>query len=90
MLDIWYSRFKKLNSSKKQYILLILLISTFLVQFIIIYKNNKYKKVEEELNNKSDTIENCLDIENKYKRTIFENLKLSEYCIEKFGSNKWF
>jgi len=42
---------------------------------------------EENLNNKRDKIENCIDIENKSKRTYYENIKLSEYCIDKFGTN---
>tara|TARA_Y100000589_G_scaffold227253_1_gene214735 strand:+ start:588 stop:794 length:207 start_codon:yes stop_codon:yes gene_type:complete len=68
---------------------LILLITSCLVQIVIFYKNNHLKKtVEEELNNHSDKIENCIDIENKNKRTIFENIKLSEYCIDKFGKIK--
>ena len=53
------------------------------------HKNNEFKKFEkEELNTHSDKIERCIDIENKNKRTIFENIKLSEYCIDKFGKIK--
>ena len=73
-----------MNFSKKNYILLILLSTASLVQFIIIYKNIQLKKVEEELNNQRDKIENCIDIENKNKRSIYENIKLSEYCIGNF------
>ena len=73
-----------MNFSKKHYILLILLITTCFVQFIFFNKNNQVKKVEEEINNKSDKIKNCIDIENKNKRTLNENIKLSEYCIDKF------
>tara|TARA_B100001287_G_scaffold210169_1_gene179021 strand:- start:365 stop:529 length:165 start_codon:yes stop_codon:yes gene_type:complete len=51
-------------------------------------KNNKLKKVEDELTDQSYKIENCIDIENKNKRTIYENIKLSEYCIDNFGTNK--
>ena len=55
--------------------------------FSIIYKNNKFKKFEKEkLNIYSDKIEKCIDIENKNKRTIYENIKLSEYCIDNFGN----
>ena len=74
---------------KKYYILLILLSTTCFIQFIIFYKNNQLKKsVEEELNNQSDKIENCIDFENKNKRSIYENIKLSEYCIDNFGTIK--
>ena len=78
-----------MNFLKKHYILLILLITTSSVQISIFYINNHLKKVEdEELNNQSDKIEKCIDIENKNKRTIFENIRLSEYCIDKFGTIK--
>ena len=87
MLDISYSNYKKLNFLKKHYILLILL-TTFLGLIIETYKNNQLKKSEEKLNNHSDKIERCIDTENNNKRTIYENIKLSEYCIDKFGSIK--
>ena len=73
---------------KKRHILLILLSTTCVVQFL--YKNKQLEKVEEEINNQSDKIENCIDIENKNKRTIYENIKLSEYCIDNFGTMKSF
>ena len=66
-----------------------ILLITLITYFIIYHKNNLLKKLEkEELNNQSDLIENCIDIENKNKRTIYENIKLSEYCINKFGNIK--
>ena len=78
-----------MNFFKRYYILLILLFITFYFQFIKANKNNHLKKVEEEeLNKQSDKIENCIDFENKNKRTINENIKLSEYCIYKFGTIK--
>tara|TARA_B100000212_G_scaffold324690_1_gene285743 strand:- start:107 stop:340 length:234 start_codon:yes stop_codon:yes gene_type:complete len=77
-----------MNFLKNHYILLILLSTTCLIQFIIFNKNNQLKKIEEEINYKSDRIENCIDIENKNKRSIYENIKLSEYCIDKFGTTK--
>ena len=69
---------------KNYYILLILLSISFFVQFIF-NKYNQFKK-EKELNNQSDRIENCIDIENKSKRSVYENIKLSEYCIDNFGT----
>ena len=75
-----------MNFLKKYYILWILLSTTFFVQFFIANKNNQLKKFEEEeFKNQSDKIENCIDFENKNKRTIYENIKLSEYCINNFG-----
>ena len=59
------------------------------MQFITVNKNKKLKNVEEDkLKNQSDNIENCIDFENKNKRTIYENIRLSEYCIDKFGIKK--
>ena len=71
---------------KNYYILLILLSTSFFVQFIF-NKYNQFKK-EKELNNQSDRIENCIDIENKSKRSVYENIKLSEYCIDNFVTTK--
>ena len=77
-----------MNFLKNHYILLILLSFTCFVQFILFNKNKNLKKVEDELNNKIDRIENCIDIDNKNKRSIYENLKLSEYCIDNFSITK--
>ena len=77
-----------MNFTKKHYILLILLSTICSVQFIVFLNNNKLKKVDEELNNLNERIENCIDIENKNKRSIYENIKLSEYCIDNFGTSK--
>ena len=87
-MDIRYSHFKKLNILKKYYISLILLSTICFIQFLFFYKNNQIRKLEEELNNKSDNIEKCIDIENKNTRTIYENIKLSKYCIDNFGNIK--
>ncbi len=76
-----------MNFLKKHYILLILF-TTFLGLIIVIYKIKQLKKVEKKLNNHSDKIERCIDSENNNRRTIIENIKLSEYCIDKFGSIK--
>ena len=75
------------NILKLNYILLILIITASCVQIIVSYNNNQLKKIqEEELNFHSGKIEKCIDIENKNKRTISENIKLSKYCIDNFGA----
>ena len=84
-MDSIYNYFKKLNFLKQYYILLIFLITTVIVQIIIFSNNNQLKNVEEKINNQIDKLEKCIDLENKNKRTISENIKLSEYCIDKFG-----
>ena len=77
-----------MNFLNKYYILLILLSATCLIQFIKFYENKQIKRLEEKLGNQSDIIENCIDFENKNKRSINENIKLSEYCINNFGTIK--
>ena len=77
-----------MNFLKKDYILFILLSTAFFFQFIKLYENKQLKEVEEILYNQSDKIEKCIDFENKNKRSIYENLKLSEYCIDNFGTFK--
>ena len=44
-------------------------------------ENNKLKKSAEILNE-------CFDLKNKSKRTIDDSMKLIEYCLEEFGSEK--
>ena len=77
-----------MNFLKKYYILLVLLIATCLVQFIKFSENKQLEKLEEKLDNQIDKIEKCIDLENKNKRSIYENLKLTEYCIDNFGNIK--
>ena len=84
-MDIDYINFKKMISLKIYYILLILLSITFFVEFIKFYEKKQFKKGEEKLDIQSDKIEKCIDFENKNKRSIYENIKLSEYCINNFG-----
>ena len=77
-----------MNYLKKYYILLILLSTTCFIQFIKFSENKQLRKVDEKLDNIIDKIEKCIDFENKNKRSIDENIKLSEYCIDKFGRIK--
>ena len=44
-------------------------------------EKNKLKKSAEILNE-------CFDLKNKSNRTINESMKLIEYCLEEFGSEK--
>ena len=77
-----------MNYLKKYYILLILLSTTCFIQFIKFSENKQLRKVDEKLDNLIDKIEKCIDFENKNKRSIYENIKLSEYCIDNFGTIK--
>ena len=85
-MNINYINSKKMNLLKKYYILLILLSATYFIQFIKFYENKQLKKIEEKLDNQSTIIEECIDFENKNKRSIYANIKLSEYCIDNFGT----
>ena len=44
-------------------------------------EKNKLKKSAEILNE-------CFDLKNKSKRTVNDSMKLIEYCLEEFGSEK--
>ena len=69
------------------YILLALIFTFCFIQIILSLKNSQLKKIkDQEFKNHSDKIENCIDIKNNNKRTFYENIRLSEYCIDKFGS----
>ena len=48
-------------------------------------KINSYKREKKKLDIQSDIVEKFIDFENKNKRSIYENIKLSEYCIDNFG-----
>ena len=74
-----------MNFLKKFIFLLILLITTCFAQFIKFIENKQLKKVYDKLDIQSDIVEKCIDFENKNKRSIYENIKLSEYCINNFG-----
>ena len=77
------------NILSLKYIFLILIITAGFIQIIYSIKNRQIREIEEkELNIHSEKIENCIDIENKSRRRVYENIKLSEYCIDKFGTFK--
>ena len=77
-----------MNFLKNYYILLILLITTCLVNLFISYENKQIKKLDKQLDNQIDRVGKCIDFDNKNKRSINENIKLSEYCIDNFGTIK--
>ena len=71
---------------KSQYIFLILLSNNFLILSILLFSKSQLKKLEDmEFKDLSERIENCIDIEKKNRRTLKENIILSEYCMDKFG-----
>ena len=55
-------------------------------KLIYIYKVNDLKNKEESIVKESNRVLNeCFDLENKYKRTHNESIELIEYCLEKYG-----
>ena len=71
---------------------LILLTMTFLIGLKIYSNFNISKELKNEEKNKfkksAEILNECFDLKNKSKRTINESLKLIEYCLEEFGSEK--
>ena len=67
---------------------MILLNITCFVLFIKLYEYKHLKKIEEKLDNQSDKIKECIFFDNKNKRSFYENIKYSEYCIDNFGTIK--
>ena len=77
------------NSTKIKSLLLFLFTILILIQFIKVFNKNRLNKLNNsEINKKSIQLKNCIDIENKTDRKMYENIRLSEYCIKEFGSIK--
>ena len=58
-----------------------------------IYRNfntSRDLKIEEKLRLKksADKLNECFDLKNKSKRTLNDSMKLIEYCLMKYGSDK--
>ena len=51
-----------------------------------ILKNNK----ESNLNEISQVLNECFDLENKNKRTLKKSNELIEYCLKEYGYKNWF
>ena len=76
----------------KRVIILILLSLVFL-QVLKIYRNFKIsrdlKNVEKnKLKESARVLNECFDLDNKNKRTLNDSLKLIEYCLKKYGTEK--
>ena len=57
--------------------------------FILSSLNQSPKKLKNiQLKNKSIKLKDCIDIENKYSRSSYENIELTEFCLNEFRSNK--
>ncbi len=66
------------------------------IVFLISLKTYRYFVITSDLKNEeknklkksAEILNECFDLENKSKRTINESLKLIEYCLKEFGSEK--
>ena len=70
----------------------IFLSMVFLISFKIyrdfIISSDLKKEEKNKLKKSAEILNECFDLKNKSKRTINESLKLIEYCLEEFGSEK--
>ena len=53
-----------------------------------VFTNDLKNEEKNKLKKSAEILNECFDLENKSKRTINESLKLIEYCLEEFGSEK--
>ena len=55
-------------------------------KLIYIYQAKDSKNKEESILNESVRVLNdCFDLENKNKRTLYKSIELIEYCLEEYG-----
>ena len=71
---------------------LILITMTFLVGLKIYRNFNISKELKNEEKNKlkksAEVLNNCFDLKNKSQRSLNDSIKLIEYCLEEYGSEK--
>ena len=73
--------------------LVFILLSILLLISIKIYGNFKVSrdlKIEKKnkLKKSAEVLNECFDLENKSQRTINDSMKLIEYCLKEYGSEK--
>ena len=69
------------------FLFIVLLISFKTYRDFIISSELKNEE-KNRLEKSAEILNECFDLKNKSKRTINESLKLIEYCLEEFGSEK--
>ena len=73
-------------------LVMILLSVVFLISFKtyrdFIISSDLKKEEKNKLKKSAEILNECFDLKNKSNRTINESLKLIEYCLEEFGSEK--
>ena len=66
---------------------IVFLISLKTYRDFIIYSDFKNEE-KNKLKKSAEILNECFDLKNKSKRTINDSMKLIEYCLEEFGSEK--
>ena len=71
---------------------IILLSMLFLFTFKIYRDFNISRELKDEKKNRlkksAEVLSECFDLKNKSQRTLNDSMKLIEYCLEKYGSEK--
>ena len=70
-----------------------IILSVLFLQGLKIYRNLKISRdlknqEKHKLKESAAVLNECFDLENKSKRTINDSIKLVEYCLKKYGSEK--
>ena len=64
----------------------------FLISFKIyrdfIISSDLKKEEKNNLKKSAEVLNECFDLKNKSKRTLNDSMKLIEYCLEQYGSEK--
>ena len=68
--------------------LFIVLIISFKTYRKFIISSELKNEEKNRLKKSAEVLNKCFDLKNKSKRTQNDSLKLIEYCLEKFGSEK--
>ena len=55
---------------------------------VFILSTNLKNEEKNKLKNSAELLNKCFDLENKSQRSLNDSMKLIEYCLEKYGSDK--
>ena len=73
-------------------LVVIFLSMIFLISFktyrIFIISSDLKKEEKNKLKRSAEVLNECFDLKNKSERTLNDSMKLIEYCLEQYGSEK--
>ena len=78
-----------MNNIKIKFFTALIIIFSFIgIKINLNYKNLKDLKNNPEFQTKESLriLNDCFDLENKYKRAINKSIELIEYCLKEYGS----